>query len=254
MKIYTNLKFNSENHELVNIAEFTDINKAINKLILLSKAGNQLAKKLYDNIKNKLNDLTNEISIQISYLNSLILYRDLSEIFDSTLYLNSLKIVPISILEESNNLTKGLEDISNWIKIGNMNNYTKIINNNIYDYLKESHKLIFKISNNLKEMINIINSKRNYLNEISKYYLNQKSFSYNNLFQKAYNILLTYYKNEKDLIIPEIQSIILEFEDIFNYSIKKEKKLIDLICQKLENKSFIIENINNEDYNKITII
>ena len=38
MKIYTNLKFNSENHELVNIAEFTDINKAINKLILLSKA------------------------------------------------------------------------------------------------------------------------------------------------------------------------------------------------------------------------
>ena len=93
------LNFNDKQNELLNIVKFTEINKCINRLSSLSKAGNYLAKELYERINNKLQNFTNEISFKISYLNSLVIFEDLTEIFDSSLSLNSIKILPSSIID-----------------------------------------------------------------------------------------------------------------------------------------------------------
>ena len=246
MKVLTNLKFNDEQNELVNIVEFTDLNKILKKLKLLCMAGNNLAKELYEKIKDKFDILNNEISIKIKSLNNFIIYKDLTEIFDSSLTLNSIKILPISILEESNNLEKKIGEIFKGIKDGNMKKYTNIIKDDIYDYLKDSYKLVYKIFNNLKDTINLLSSKNIKLNEIEKYYLNSESISYANIIKKVEKILLNYYKNEVDLINPKVNSILIDFEKNLNESIKKEKILINNLYNKLQNKSFVIENSNNE--------
>ena len=245
------LNFNEEQNELVNIAEFTDINKALNKLILLSKSGNILANELYEKINNTLENITNEISIKISSLNSLMVYKDLTEIFDSTLSLNSIKILPISIINESNSLMKKLEQLLYQIKVGNINNYTNVLNNDIYNYLKESHKNLYNITNELKNIINFMNSKKFKFSEIENYYLNYELTSYINLVEKIKKILDNYYTNENNLIISKVESALIEFDVNYNESIKKEKELINNLYKKLENKSLTIENMNKDDYNKI---
>jgi hypothetical protein len=139
-KTFSNLKFDENEKELDKISQSTDLNKAIKKLLALSKAGNYIAYKLYEKIKNNLDNLTQEITIKISYLNSLIVYKDLTEIFDSTLSLNSLTILPIDIVEKSNNLYNNLNILSNEISDegSELKNYTNILSNNINDYLEEN--------------------------------------------------------------------------------------------------------------------
>ena len=94
-----------------------NINKIINKLITLSEAGNHLATILYQKMNDTLDNMTQKINEAISNLNNLVKYKDFSEIFDSTLSLESLKIMPISIIEESkilkNKITHLLIDIEN---------------------------------------------------------------------------------------------------------------------------------------------
>ena len=71
------------------------------------------------------NNLPNEISIQVSNLNSLIIYKDLTEIFDSSLSLNTLQILPIDILEDSNILFNKINSTLNQIdnENGDFKNY-----------------------------------------------------------------------------------------------------------------------------------
>ena len=59
------------------IEEVSVIQELIEKLSTLSKAGNLLASKLYDKIYNKLEMITNEISIQIRSLDELLMYYDI---------------------------------------------------------------------------------------------------------------------------------------------------------------------------------
>ena len=125
MKSNADLDFDDEENHLSSLEEFTDLQLILDELIELSKAGNHLATDLYEKIKDKLEGITNEISERINSLINLLKYYDLSDVFDSTLLLDSISKLPISILEESNSLVNKLSQIYNGIKSGSMKNGEK---------------------------------------------------------------------------------------------------------------------------------
>ena len=65
MKASTFLEINEEKFDLGNEKEFSDFNKTINKLMSLSKAGNNLADNLYKSIRKNMNNITEIIRIKI---------------------------------------------------------------------------------------------------------------------------------------------------------------------------------------------
>lgn len=56
----------------------SNLTKTLVKLILLSQAGNRLAYELLNNLKNYFENITQEISIKISLLNNLVVYKELT--------------------------------------------------------------------------------------------------------------------------------------------------------------------------------
>lgn len=88
--------------ETFELKEFWDIDKDIRNLISLSKAGNNLATALYEKLKENLNNITEIITVNIPNINSLIAYKELLDIFDSTYSLGNLKIIRFEIIEQSN--------------------------------------------------------------------------------------------------------------------------------------------------------
>ena len=264
LKLQDNVGYNSEAMEassffeidgekmnLENLKEFSDIDKAISKLISLSRAGNNLATALYQKINENLNNITEIIRIKIPSMNNLVLYKELTDIFDSTFSFNSLKVIPIDIVEESNNLVKKLDDLYNGINNGSLKNNIRILNNYIYQFIQNSHILVNKISNNLKDLGNLIKAPKQAISYISLYYMNHTSTSYINTIIEAKNILDYYYINEKDLIIPAVNNILQKFEEITTESIQKQINLINNLSERIEDNNLTIIDINDEDYKKI---
>ena len=239
--------------DLAQIKEYTNIDNTIKKLIYLSKAGNNLVTYLYNKIKENLNNITEIIDINIPSMNSLLAYKELSDIFDSTFSLSQLKIIPYGIIEESNYLINKLEELYSGIDNGTLKNNIVVLNNYIYQYIQQSHILVNKISNNLRELGKLLKSPKQAISDISNYYMNHTSISYISTIKRARNILMNYYKNEKDLIVPKVKEILGQFENITIDSIEKQIKLINNLNSKLENKEMNIENSNEEDYNKTII-
>ena len=87
------LLIDEETVELANLKEFSDIDKVISKLVSLSRAGNNLATALYEKIKDHLNNITEIITVNIPNITSLVAYKELLYIFDSTYSLSNLKII-----------------------------------------------------------------------------------------------------------------------------------------------------------------
>jgi len=157
----------------------------------------------------------------------------------------------LEIIEQSNELTNNLEKIKNDIENGSLKNNLRTLNNYIYQYIKQSHILINKISNNLKELEDLINSPKQTISYISTYYMNHTSTSYVNTIKEAKDILMNYYINEKELIVPEVDKILKQFEDITIESIQKQIHLINKLNTKLSNNNLTITGANDEDYQKI---
>ena len=249
MDTYIYLLIDDLKKELVNIKQFSNFNRILNKLIILYKAGNNLSSKLYQNLKINLNNISQDITNSIIYLKNNIAYKDLTEIMDSTHKINKL---PYNTIEKFNDLENELKNLL--IDIDN-NKYTKkitIINQNIYDFISKSHIIINNIFKSFNNFTLILKSSKNEIAEISNYYLNNNtSYPYINIINKVKNILFNYYKNEKDLITPKIELIIKELENNLKASIGKESNIIKDLYLKIKNKNITIENANDEDYTKI---
>ena len=233
------------------VNNYSDINIAINKLLSLSKAGNNLANELYKNIIKKFDNITDEIKIKMPIMMNLINYKELTDIFDSTFSLSSLKIVPNEIIEESNQLINKLEQLYSGIDNGSVKKDITILNDYIYKFVKQSNILVNKISNNMKELGELLKSPKQTVADISLYYLNHTSTSYIDTINKAKNILMNYYKNQKELIIPEVDNILEKFENITIESIQKQIYLMNNLTNKFEKSNLSIKNANDEDYKKI---
>jgi hypothetical protein len=133
-----------------------------------------------------------------------------------------------------------------------MKNNIQILNDDIYNYIRTSHKLIDNIFKNLNNLRKALGSSKSKLTEISTYYLNNTSTSYISIIE-VQNLLLNYYKDEYELIIPKINSLLEQFEKATKESIQKEEKIVDNLYMKLENKNVTIENANEDDYRNIKL-
>jgi len=244
------LKIDSNNKTLINLKEFTNIDKIINDLIVLSKAGNSLATELFEKINENLNNLTDIISVNITYLNDFLLYKDLTDIFDSTLSLKSIKNINYTIVSKANVLNTQLDKIYTEIDNGSLRKHIKILNTNISDFIRDSHVIINKIFNNLKDLGSKLNSPKNKISEISTYYLNYTSTSYITTIKDAQDVLMNYYKREKDLIIPQVNQILNSFEEMVSKSLQKEKSIINNLYINLVNNNYEINNATIEEFNK----
>ena len=228
-----------------------NITEILKDLTFLSGAGNHLATKLYQKANISLENMTEEIDKAITNLNDLIKYKDLSDLFDSTLSLDHIKELPFIIIQESSNLQKKLDELLNNIENGGIKQNLKILNKNIYDYLSESHSIIYELFCNLRELSSSLSSSKSKLTEISTYYLNHTSTSYVTTIEKARNILTNYYKDEYNLIKPIIDNTVEIFEEKLTGSLRKEINIIDNLYEKIENKNFTIKQANDEDLKTI---
>ena len=248
-KSLLNLNYDTKENSLVTILQYSNLNQIIKKLMTLSNAGNYLADQLYKYIKNNLDNLTKQISIEISNLNSLIVYKDLTEIFDSTLSLNSLKILPIDIIEESNNLVDKLDKKLKEIDEGEFTNNSFILQKDINDFLEEKYNLMNDTFNNLNDLQNLLQSPKNKFTEISTYYLNNTPTSYAKTINDVEDIFNKY--NKVDYLNNSIEQILNNFENNYKFSIEKSKKIVNNLYSKLKNGTFEVENAKEDDYKKI---
>ena len=249
----SDLLIDDKKNNLAKSLQSADINNLIKKLKTLSEAGNKLAYNLYKNITDKLNNITDIITNNIPSLNNMITYQELSDIFDSTFSIEKLKYIPHSIIDETDNLLNELEKIHNEIENGGLNKNIKILNEYIYQFIRESHELVNKISNNIRNLGNLIKSPKQTISDISNYYLNHTSNSYVNTIKEARDILYYYYMKERDLIYPEVEKMIKTFEDATIESLGKQINLTKKLNLKLENKNLTIKDGNEDDYRKILV-
>jgi len=228
-----------------------NLKQILRDLIILANAGNHKASELYQNTNVTLENLIEEINKDITLLNKLVKYKDISDIFDSASSFDVTLDLPIVIVQESTFLRQKLEEILENIENGGIKNNIKILNKNIYDYIEESHKIINELFNNLNELGKSLSSPKSILTEISTYYLNHTTTSYSSTIQQAKDILTNYYKDEYNLIYPKVEKIINKFEEKINESIQKEMKIINNLYEKIENKNYTIKESNGEDLKKI---
>ena len=250
MKTSLNLKLGNKNYELVDKFYFSSLQRIIKKLESLSKTGNYLASLFYEKVNESFDNLSKEITIRINNLNSLIIYKDLTSIFDSSLTLGSIKILPYDILEDSKNLFNKINLIFNEIQSenGDFKNYTNILKNNINDYMEESNNTMVNVFNNLNNLKDLLQSPKNIYTDISTYYSNNTPTSYANTIKKAEDLYLNY-DLKKDLVINKtMEAILNNFEQNYFEKISKQYYLSNTLYLGLKNKSITVENSTNEEY------
>ena len=242
--------FYLDNKKIEDISKSEESSKSLKQilkdLILLTDAGNHKTTELFQNTNITFERLTEEINKDIISLNRFVKYKDLTDIFDSTSSFDVPLDLPFIIVQETDDLKKKLEEILENIENGGIKNNIKILNTNIYDYIEESHKIINDLFNNLNELSKSLSSPKSLLTEISTYYLRNTTTSYTSTIKEAEDILTNYYKNEYNLILPQVEKILIKFEEKMDESIEKEMKIIKNLYEKIENKNYTIKESNDE--------
>ena len=245
------LIIDDQKNEVYSAKQSSDIERVIKQLQILSEAGNNLANTLYMNIKEHFENISEIITNNVTSISQMLTYKELSDIFDSTFSLSNIKIIPYEIIGVSNNLVKEFEKIQNGIENGSLKNNLRVLNEYIYQFIKQSHILLNNISNNLKELGDLIKSPKQAISQISNYYTNHTSTSFINTIEKAKNILNNYYINEVYLIDPQVEGIMKQFKNITLESIQKEINLINNLYNKFEKNDLEINDSAPGDYEKI---
>ena len=246
MGAYGSIFFDDQEIKYSSIEVDSVLQGLIEKLSSISKAGNILASELYDKINGKLDNITNEISIQINSLDKLIMYYDIYQVFNSTLIEYSYKKLPSEIVEISNKLLCEFRGIFNNIRSesGNIKYNVDILSNNIFDYINELHEIIRKMLNNLETLSNVLLKKNNTFTQITNYYLNNTSSSYVKIIQKMKNILDTYYIKEYEKVFPKMKEILDLLELNSNDTLKKGLNSLEELYTNLKERTITINSIS----------
>ena len=251
MGAYGSIIFDDQEIVYSSIEEISIIQELIDKLVTFSKAGNLLASKLYDKINNKLEMITNTLSIQIKSLDDLLIYHDIYPVFNSTLINYSNNILPIEIIEYSNQLLSALSGIYYNMKSGSIKLNVDNLSDNIYTYIDELHELIDKILNNFSTLTKILLTNNNTYTQITNYYLNNTSSSYYNLIQKIKTIIDTYFIKEYEAIFPKINELIYLIELNSNETLNNELNSLQELYNNIKNEVYIIKSITSSQKNKV---
>ena len=249
-KAITNFNTGNKSQELSHDETNTRLNETLNKFISLSKAGNKMASTLYEQLNGPLLDLRDNIISNIEELNNLLAFKDLSQIFDSSLAINDLEKLQYSFVTAAENLYKDLTNLNTDVPyvINNMRNKLK---SDVSNFLIESHELLFNIFENLTQVTNSLSSTKSRIAEISSYYLNDTDTSYVEVIKQAKEIMDTYYIKEKEFIEPLIDDMLNSFpETTFIEPLKNIQSSLDKICSKLDSGELLINLASNDDYKK----
>ena len=225
-----------------------DIIKALSSL---SEAGNNIATQLYQSTNISLQNLNEAITNEITYLNSLLKYKDISDIFDATLSLDAINKLPYVVIQESSNLKTKLEQILNSIENGGIKKNINILNNNIYSFTTKSHSIINQLLENLSDLSRSLSSSKSKLTEISTYYCSNTTHSYLGVIEKAEKILMSYYKDEYNLVNDKVKGILKDFEDETINSLLKQMSIINSLYEKISSGNYTIELANDDNLRTI---
>ena len=228
-----------------------NLKEILKDLLILTNAGNHEVTILLQNTNVTLENLTEEINKAIALLNKLVKYKDLSDIFDSTSSFDLALDLPFSIIQETSILKGQLEELLTNIENGGIKNNIKILNQNIYDYVEEAHKIVNELFDNLNELSKSLSTEKSILTEISTYYLNHTTRSYSSTIKQAQEILTNYYKDEFNLISPMVEKLLNNFEEKIDESVEKELRIINNLYEKIESKNYTIKGSNEEDLKTI---
>ena len=232
-KIMSGISTGKESKHISYTESITKLNETIDKFITLSKAANVRAISLHEEISESFLEIRNNIDSNINALNSLLSFKDLSDIFDSTLSIPEVSTLPYKIVASSQNLYSSLNKINNDI-LYLIDDYKNNLKQTVSSFLTESHQLLYKIFSNLTETSKILSSKKSKIAEISSYYLNNTDTSFVDIIQKAEEIMSNYYINEKKLIKPLIDKMLNEFYDDSILSIEKIHTSLNIVAEKLD--------------------
>ena len=118
--------------------------------------------------------------------------------------------MPYNFITTLENLLNSLNELENNIP-NILNNSLVNLNNDISKFLNGSRSYVSGILNHVINITNFLNSKDNKVYEAFLYYISYKKFYYSEIISYYENIILDYYKKEKDTILPFIKDIL----DIF---------------------------------------
>ena len=243
MEGISKLKIENKNKELSSSKKSSlSIKDIIQALSSLSEAGNKKATQLYQSLNITLQNMTEVINNEISYLNSLLKYKDLSDIFDATLSLDAINKLPFAVIQESSNLKAKLEQILSNIENGGITKNIKILNNDIYSYTTKSQIIINQLLENLSDLTKSLSSSKSKLTEISTYYCSNTTHSYLGVIEKAEKILMNYYKDEYALVDNKVQGILKDFVNEASNSLQKQMNIINSLYDKISSGNYTIEN------------
>ena len=249
-KIISEIKRGEKMDEISRDDIFTNIYYIIKEFKILSKSSNKLANSLYEKYNEIFSNLIKEINSNISSLNNLLVYNDISSIFDSNIAINELKELPNSFISTCyylySNITKFNQSIGNSIL-----NIKNKLRDNIQTFIEESHNFIEIISNNISEFIDMLSSNKSKITEISTYYLQYKDSSYENIIKKAILIFENYNINEKNIIDTLLNDIFTDFSKNFFETMNKIQSLLDNVINNLNRKNLYIKSGSNRNINNV---
>ena len=250
-KAITNFQAGNQSQDLSYNGIYTYLEETLKELMTLSKSGNKLAMDLLEKLNDPLTELNNIINKDVNELNELLAYKDLSAIFDSTYAINGLEKLPFKFIAAAENLFKGLETLNNDAPYI-IDEMRKKLKEDISKFLLDSHELLYNIFKNLTELTNSLSSEKNKIAEISSYYLNNTDTSYVNIIKQAKEIMDNYYKNEKNLIQPLVETMLNEFpEKTLIDALKNVRNSLDQISEKIDSGDLLISYATNDDYKNV---
>ena len=241
---------NNENYNELSINRIqTNLNETLNKFISLSNSAKKLTYELKENFNDPLLNFMNIITDNIEKINNFLANKDLSEIFDSTLAINELTSLPYDFVAATEHLFNTMNDLGTNL-LYTIDNAKKKLKEDISKFLADSHNLLFKLFDNLSELSETLSSDKSKIVGVSTYYLNNTDSSYYEMIQQAKNILDNYYKNEKNLIQPLVNTVLESFYTNTKNGMEKYQSMLDSISDRLNDGNIIITLAKEEDYQK----
>jgi len=252
MRSHLNFSFDEQEHNLYKKEQLSDIQKIIDQLRALSRAGNIIATQLYDKIADKLETLPNEMSIQLRSLYDLLHYYDLFEVFNSTLMTISYNKLPYLVIQLSTELEMKISTIYYNLEVkGDVKVQVEELRDSVYEFVNNTHTLVDIIYRNMKELGNVLINKDNPFTQITNYYLNNTSVSYVKMLAKSRRVFDSYFVREFNLTYPKIKNFLQMFEEESHEALEGDREYVLDMYTRLMNGSYTIVGVSEADFEKV---
>ena len=225
--------------------------KIIDEFATLSKAGNSLSSSLYNEINDLLDEIQNIITTEFNSLDKLLIFKDLSAVFDSTFAVSGLTEFPYTIVSAAKNLYDKIKGIDEDL-LYSVDDYKKQLNSDISTFLKNSHILLFNIFNNLTELNTALSSKKSKIASIASFYkIENTTTSFLSIIGTAKELLSNYFIKEKALIEPKLNELFNHFTQKSEEMVLNGQYILDNITNRLESENAHINRGEDGDIRKV---